>query len=212
MLAGLVKAPSRLAPTVNLEGRARRGRSWSSAAMVEAGFIDKADGRRRRARRGWRCDRIKPLPDGTYFADWVLPEARDHAGEIVTETTVKTTLDRRLQRAAERAVQRAGLRQAQIAMVAMRPDGRVVAMVGGKILCRQPVQPRDAGAPPAGLGVQAVRLSRGAARRDDARFDDRRRAGHDRRLVARRTATAAIEGPITLRQAFANRAMSRRRG
>ena len=44
----------------------------------------------------------------------------------------RKTLDRRLQKAAERAAKRAGLRQAQIAIVAMRPDGRVVAMVGGK--------------------------------------------------------------------------------
>ncbi|CAN5522602.1 hypothetical protein BH09PSE4_BH09PSE4_04460 [soil metagenome] len=137
MLAGLVKAPSRLAPTGNLAG-ARARQALVVGAMVEAGFLTKAEA----------ADtvpaRIKPdaarqtLPNGTYFADWVLPSARDQAGEIKTESTVKTTLDRRLQSAAERAVKRAGLRQAQVAIVAMRPDGRVVAMVGGKSYADSP--------------------------------------------------------------------------
>lgn len=130
MLAGLVKAPSKLAPTVNLSG-ARARQKLVVAAMADAGFItarEAADVRPARL----STNSIKPLPDGTYFADWVLPEARDRAGEIVRETTVKTTLDRRLQTAAERSVRSAGLRDAQVALVAMRPDGRVVAMVGGK--------------------------------------------------------------------------------
>ncbi|GGA51156.1 transglycosylase domain-containing protein [Sphingomonas psychrolutea] len=136
MLAGLVKAPSKLAPTVNLQG-ARDRAKLVVAAMVAAGFLDKADAAAVRPARIVR-DRTQILPNGTYFADWVLPEARDQAGEIVTETTVQTTLDRRLQKAAERAVKRAGLRDAQIALVAMRPDGRVVAMVGGKSYADSP--------------------------------------------------------------------------
>ncbi|WP_353204277.1 PBP1A family penicillin-binding protein [Sphingomonas sp.] len=136
MLAGLVKAPSKLAPTVNLQG-ARDRAKLVVAAMVDAKFLDKADAAAVRPARIVR-DRTQILPNGTYFADWVLPEARDQAGEIVTETTVQTTLDRRLQKAAERAVKRAGLRDAQIALVAMRPDGRVVAMVGGKSYADSP--------------------------------------------------------------------------
>ena len=130
MLAGLVKAPSKLAPTVNLQG-ARDRQRLVVGAMAAAGFITEAEAERVRPAR-LAANRIKPLPDGTYFADWVLPEARDRAGEIAQETTVKTTLDKRLQKAAERSVRSAGLRDAQVALVAMRPDGRVVAMVGGK--------------------------------------------------------------------------------
>ena len=51
---------------------------------------------------------------------------------------VETTLDRTLQRIAERAVSRAGIGDAQAALVAMRPDGRVVAMVGGKSYAQSP--------------------------------------------------------------------------
>ena len=130
MLAGLLKAPSRLAPTSNLAG-ARKRQAVVVAAMVDAGFLTDREG-----------DRVQPqrvlgrrpgaLPSGTYFADWVLPEARDRAGEVQTEATVETTLNRRYQRAAERSVRAAGSSGLQAALVAMRPDGRVVAMVGGR--------------------------------------------------------------------------------
>jgi penicillin-binding protein 1A len=136
MLAGLVKAPSRLAPTGNLAG-ARARQKLVVRAMADAGFItrDTADDV---SPARLSASRSTPLPNGTYFADWVLPDARDRAGEIVTETTVRTTLDRRLQRLAERAVAHAGLKTAQVALVAMRPDGRVVAMVGGKNYAASP--------------------------------------------------------------------------
>ena len=136
MLAGLVKAPSRLAPTGNLEG-ARDREMVVVQAMVAAGFLSKGEAE------DVQPQRVLPqspqqVPNGTYFADWVLPEARDQAGEIKTEATVRTTLDPRLQRAAERSVKRAGLRQAQVALVAMKPDGEVVAMVGGKDYAASP--------------------------------------------------------------------------
>lgn len=129
MLAGLVKAPSRLAPTGNLAG-ARARQKLVVAAMVRGGFLDKATAADVGPGR-LRPDRVRELPDGSYFADWVLPAARDQAGAISTESRVTTTLDARLQKIAERVVRRAGLRRAQVALVAMRPDGRIVAMVGG---------------------------------------------------------------------------------
>ncbi len=130
MLAGLVKAPSKLNPSDNLPGARARAKVvvW---AMQDAGFLTPREADAVVAAKPRR--NIKQvLPTGTYFADWVLPAARDQAGEITTEARVTTTLDKRLQAAAERSVRRAGLRQAQVAIVAMRPDGRVVAMVGGK--------------------------------------------------------------------------------
>ena len=130
MLAGLVKAPSRLAPTGNLKG-ARARQAVVVGAMVDAGFLTPAEAARVQPQRVLP-KQTNGLPAGTYFADWVLPEAREAAGEVKSEATVETTLDRRLQRLAERVVKGAGLRGAQAAIVAMRPDGRVVAMVGGK--------------------------------------------------------------------------------
>ena len=136
MLAGLVKAPSRLAPTTNLKG-ARARQAVVVAAMEDAGFLTKAEADAVQPQRVLAA-RPETLPSGTYFADWVLPEARDQAGEIKTEATVQTTLNPRLQRIAERTVRSAGLNQARVALVAMRPDGRVVAMVGGKDYSKSP--------------------------------------------------------------------------
>ena len=72
------------------------------------------------------------VPTGTYFADWVTPSAQKALESDFGEVKVTTTLDRDLQRLAIRAIGRAPLGKAQAALVAMRPDGRVVAMVGGK--------------------------------------------------------------------------------
>lgn len=72
------------------------------------------------------------VPSGSYFADWVTPYAQAAQAPDFGEVKVTTTLDSALQRIAQRAVSRAAIGGAQAALVAMRPDGRVVAMVGGK--------------------------------------------------------------------------------
>ncbi len=130
MLAGLVQAPSRLAPTRNLKGARARGETVA-AAMVDAGFLtereaDRLPTVRLKVRKG------EDIPTGTYFADWVFDEARASTEGGYGEQSVRTTLDDDIQRAAVAAVRSAGLGKAQVALVAMRPDGRVVAMVGGK--------------------------------------------------------------------------------
>jgi penicillin-binding protein 1A len=136
LLAGLVKAPSRLAPTGNLKG-ARERQKLVIGAMVASGALTEAEAARVRPA-VLKVSKEKTLPNGTYFADWVLPEARDRAGGVATEQTVRTTLEMRLQQAAERAARGAGLKKTQIAVIAMRPDGRVVAMVGGKSYAQSP--------------------------------------------------------------------------
>ncbi|HJQ17469.1 MAG TPA: PBP1A family penicillin-binding protein [Allosphingosinicella sp.] len=130
MLAGLLKAPSRLAPTGNLKG-ARARAKLVVAAMVDAGFLKKDEAARLRPAR-LRVARVRDVPSGTYFADWVQPEAKTLISDPYGVRTVQTTLEARLQRLAEQAIRRAGAGNAQVALVAMRPDGRVVAMVGGR--------------------------------------------------------------------------------
>ena len=136
MLAGLLQAPSRLAPTRNPDLAAERFR-LVKGAMVAAGYItqDKAstmpvptlDVRTR-----------NDLPTGTYFADWALPTAREQSDMTYSRQTITTTLDSELQAAANRVIQRAPLGSAQVALVAMRPNGEVVAMVGGKDYAASP--------------------------------------------------------------------------
>lgn len=130
MLAGLVQAPSRLAPTKNLKGAQARAQKVLQA-MAAAGFITKAQAD---AAPPARLD-VRPEagpPSGTYFADWAIPQARTQAEDAYGQGEVKTTLDARLQRIARNVVARAPLGAAQVALVAMRPNGEVVAMIGGK--------------------------------------------------------------------------------
>ncbi len=136
MLAGIVKAPSRLAPTQNLKA-ARQRASVVKATMVDVGYLTEAEAKRLKAAK-LKVRRVKAMPTGTYFADWVLPQARELAGGGYGEQTIQTTLDSRLQRLAVRTINRVRLGKAQVAMIAMRPDGEVVAMVGGKDYARSP--------------------------------------------------------------------------
>ena len=158
MLAGLVNAPNRLAPNRNLAGAQRRAR-LVLRTMADIGFIGEAQVARPRPAR-LRLAPSDNLPTGTYFADWILPGVQNADQEEYGERRVATTLERRLQRAAIRAFRASGSATRQAALVAMRPDGADRGDAGRPRLWAQPVQPRDDGAPPAGLDLQAVRLSR----------------------------------------------------
>ncbi|NVJ98768.1 MAG: PBP1A family penicillin-binding protein [Alphaproteobacteria bacterium] len=136
MLAGLVKAPSRLAPHINPDG------AWGRAkivlgTMAETGALSKA-----------AAEKIQGQPptirgaaagaDVRYFTDWVLteiptlvPKARGRS------LVIYTTLDPGIQRAAAMALDRGlsgeGQKRdaSQGALVALEHDGAVRALVGG---------------------------------------------------------------------------------
>lgn len=78
------------------------------------------------------------LPTGTYFADWALPLAREGMEAGYSRAALTTTLDSKLQALASRIVARAPLGDAQVALVAMRRNGEVVAMVGGRDYAKSP--------------------------------------------------------------------------
>ncbi len=133
MLAGMIKAPSTLAPTDNLEGARKRARVVLQA-MADTGAITQAEAE------AATPARLRPgrasLPVGSYFADWVSPQAKSLFESTYGEVEVPTTLDPNLQALAERVVRnalRGGARDGvgQAALVAMRTNGEVVAMVGG---------------------------------------------------------------------------------
>lgn len=130
MLAGLLQAPSRLAPTRNPDLAADRY-NIVKGAMVAAGYVsqEEADAM---AVPELDVRTRNDLPTGTYFADWALPTAREQSEMSYSRQTLTTTLDSELQALANRVIQRAPLGDAQVALVAMRPNGEVVAMAGGK--------------------------------------------------------------------------------
>jgi membrane peptidoglycan carboxypeptidase len=134
LLAGLAKAPSRLAPTHDPVAAQARAQVVLQA-MVEDGAITAAQARAARPARvrGGRAE----LPVGHWFADWVAPAAKAAFDSDYGELEVQTTLDPRMQATAERLLARALATAGkggptQAAFVAMRPNGEVLALVGGR--------------------------------------------------------------------------------
>ncbi|WP_374762836.1 transglycosylase domain-containing protein [Yunchengibacter salinarum] len=135
LLAGLVKAPSSLAPHINPDGAWERARLVLSA-MVETGALTRAAADKIASER----PRILKDPVGAhvrYFTDWVTARARAMLPEEKGRSlTIFTTLDPAAQRAAHMAIRRGvtnedGTLRHQGALVAMEPDGAVKAMTGG---------------------------------------------------------------------------------
>jgi len=131
-LVALLRAPSELASD---RERARQRTRLVLEAMVEEGTLE--------------ADALKALsvtvPDGparqetgAYFADWIAETAKVSDDGELSPLTIRTSFDPKLQQFAEAAVRkilgRDGKRRraGQAALVAMRPDGQVVAMVGGR--------------------------------------------------------------------------------
>jgi penicillin-binding protein 1A len=135
MLAGLLKAPSRYAPTRDPAAAAMRTRTVI-AAMQAAGFIDAQEVQNLAAENIVITNRST---DGAHYAvDWTLDQLPDFVGRPRADLDVMTTIDRPMQLAAERAINnileaQGEARQArQAAMVVMTPDGAIRAMVGGR--------------------------------------------------------------------------------
>lgn len=137
MLAGLLQAPSAYAPTRHYD-RARRRMDLVVAAMVEEGYLTAAEAARLPDPRIDVRKRDDRVPTGTYFADWALPIAREGIDASYSAQVLTTTLDARLQALANRVVSQSRLGSAEAALVAMRANGEVVAMVGGRDYAASP--------------------------------------------------------------------------
>ena len=137
MLAGLIRAPSQLAPKRNIEA-ARRRADTVLAAMLELGFIDKERLAQAQAHPATLAIPPEPLPGQNYFVDAADAEIHRLMGSPPVDLTVRTTLDPRLQALGERTVEHRlaaeGARRdvSQAALVAMAPDGAILAIVGGR--------------------------------------------------------------------------------
>ena len=137
MLAGSVRAPSKLNPLTDL-GAARERASVVVNAMMEAGFITRDEALSALLRPATPVPAAQSTPIGGWFADWVRSEAEKAIAPLAGAARIRTTLQPRLQAMAENAVRlvldRDGRARnaGQAALVAITPDGAVVAMVGGR--------------------------------------------------------------------------------
>ncbi|MEL7030274.1 MAG: penicillin-binding transpeptidase domain-containing protein, partial [Pseudomonadota bacterium] len=136
LLAGLLKAPSRYAPTSNPEG-ARERAGMVLDAMAANGALT-ADARTAAGQAPIVLDRGRPVDQASYFTDYVLAEIDRLAEWGDNDIVVRTTLDAQLQKSAEASLQRelaahdARASSLNGAIVTLAPDGAVRAMVGGR--------------------------------------------------------------------------------
>jgi len=137
MLAGMINAPTQDDPLLNLLG-ARARAATVLDAMVANGKISPE------AALVAKLHPATPNPQQTtpasagWFADWVYDRVAAATPADAGTVRVRTTLDQRLQTLASDIVKStlatygAQKHVSQAALVAMKPDGAVVAMVGGR--------------------------------------------------------------------------------
>lgn len=137
MLAGLLVAPTRFAPTNDLQ-RSQNRAATILRLMAEQGFLSDSE-RDRATANPAQLSEAAAARAGGYFADWVMSSGPEFFTRNTTEDVIiRTTLDQRIQQAAEAAMReifdnkvREGSK-AQAAIVVMSADGAVRAMVGGR--------------------------------------------------------------------------------
>ena len=137
MMAGLLKAPSRLAPTDNLSGA--QARATIVVGLMQAqSYLSKAEANFAIAMPA-TLSAAATARTGGYFADWVMATGPTFFTRKTTEDVIiSTTLDKNIQTAAERAVRSIfdtkidEGSKAQVAVIVMSADGAVRAMIGGR--------------------------------------------------------------------------------
>tara|TARA_B100000676_G_C18090489_1_gene859200 strand:+ start:1544 stop:3424 length:1881 start_codon:yes stop_codon:yes gene_type:complete len=136
LLAGLLKAPSRYAPTNNLN-RSRRRAATVLDNMVEAGYLlPSAAERAKRSPTKLTKTGLRSKSFG-YFVDWIETQIPLFIGRVDDGIVVETTLDPLIQQSAETALSktltqnRKTRRVNQGALIAFDKVGSIRAMVGG---------------------------------------------------------------------------------
>lgn len=135
IMAGLLQAPSRLNPARNPEGAAKRARTVLTEMAAE-GYISEAEAKAASIDPNKRI-RTRVAGAEYYVADWVESLMETYIGTINQDVIVHTTINWDLQKQAEFVVREMVLQNgadrnfSQGALVAMRPDGAVEAIVGG---------------------------------------------------------------------------------
>lgn len=136
MLAGLMVAPSRLAPNRNPRGAAERA-ALVVAAMSREGYVTDKMAALALAK---PAEATRETGSGSinYAADYIMDALDETIGAIEEDIVVSTTLRTDIQSAAERALalelERRGARfgVSQGAVLSMDPGGQIRAMVGGR--------------------------------------------------------------------------------
>lgn len=137
MIAGLVKAPSRLNPARQDIAAARARATVVLDEMVNMGFISATE-RDAALQEELVISRRNPAGVLSYYRDWIDPLLNQVIGQQRDDFIIETTLDLATQRSASESIeavlaeQGEARRVGQAAAVAMDDQGGVRAMVGGR--------------------------------------------------------------------------------
>ena len=136
MLAGLMKAPTKLAPNRNIEAATERA-AQVVAAMRDERYITEAQATLALAE---PARVVRPPGAGSlnYAADYVVDTLDDVIGAVDEDIVVDSSIDRAMQADGERALDDVLAKKggkfgvSQGALVAMAPDGAIRALIGGR--------------------------------------------------------------------------------
>lgn len=137
MIAGLLKAPSRYAPTASSE------RAMARAHQVLKNMADNGSLDASKIQPALQAFAQQPKvtvegSDVRYYTDWVVDGLPDFIGNVEDDLVVVTSFDPKIQEVAADAIENTlsmegdAKRVSQGAMVVMDPHGAVKALVGGK--------------------------------------------------------------------------------
>ncbi|MEE2694240.1 MAG: PBP1A family penicillin-binding protein [Pseudomonadota bacterium] len=135
MLAGLLKAPSRYAPTSDLK-RSQARASQVLSSMVAAGYIVPEEAERARRHPAVPLGAYTGGTNVQYFVDWILGQVPSLIGQPDRDIIVNTTFQPAHQMIGERVfrdyLKELKSRSAdQAALIVIGPNGAVSAMIGG---------------------------------------------------------------------------------
>jgi penicillin-binding protein 1A len=136
IIAGLPKAPSRFSPMNNPELSGQRAYQVLTS-MFEAGYITKAQLDEAEKQVSLNTSLFGSKEFG-HFTNWVYETVGNYVEVGDVDITIRTTLDRHIQKVAQSVLNRyldefgAEKKVSQGAILVMTPNGKIVAMVGGK--------------------------------------------------------------------------------
>ncbi|MFK7838763.1 MAG: transglycosylase domain-containing protein [Bdellovibrionales bacterium] len=135
-LAGLLKAPSTYSPIAN-PVRSRERTAVVLNAMLNAGYISEEEKNQINA----AIPKPPRKPSGNaqrYYSDWIVDQTNKLLGPTGDDLIIETTMNIDIQKTAEETLKTTLMKDGgkqnitQGAIVTMRPNGAVVALVGGK--------------------------------------------------------------------------------
>ncbi|HEX5231672.1 MAG TPA: transglycosylase domain-containing protein, partial [Bradyrhizobium sp.] len=141
MLAGLINAPAQDDPFHDLAA-ARNRAATVLDAMVENGKLSEQQALLAKLHPALPGQAPLSPPTAGWFTDWVYGKAAQVVPPLGGTIHIRTTLDLRLQELAANVVKSTLAKDGddkhatQAALIAMRPDGAVLAMVGGRDYAR----------------------------------------------------------------------------